>query len=167
MFACDALLTWADKNPTIVVDLFDTARAVRLLRHGVAPTIRASRASPTTSGIGQTRIRFSATHFRYRHHAEDLRRHHHAVIRDRRARGPHDGHPRRGPGWPYAPPVVTWYDGHPDVDPGGPVRQARRRWAWATGPDIARMLVYLEQLEATDIPEHRPHRLRDRRADRR
>ena len=39
VFACDALLTWADKNERkIVVDLFDTLPVpFGLLRHGVAP----------------------------------------------------------------------------------------------------------------------------------
>ena len=164
VFACDALLTWADKNShEIVVDLFDTLPVpFGLLRHGVAPDHpRIKGIADNLWDIGQDpRIRFLGNvHFGTDITLEDLRRHHHAVIFATGALADRTmGIPGEDLAGAYgAAEFVTWYDGHPDVDPEWDL-SARRAAVVGVGNvalDIARMLVRTaEQLEATDIPEH-------------
>ncbi len=164
VFACDALLTWADKNShEIVVDLFDTLPVpFGLLRHGVAPDHpRIKGIADNLWEIGQDpRIRFLGNvHFGTDITLEDLRRHHHAVIFATGALADRTmGIPGEDLTGSYgAAEFVTWYDGHPDVDPEWDL-SARRAAVVGVGNvalDIARMLVRTaEQLEATDIPEH-------------
>lgn len=164
MFACDALLTWADKNEReIVVDLFDTLPVpFGLLRHGVAPDHpRIKGIANNLWKIGQDpRIRFLGNvHFGTDITVEDLRRHHHAAIFATGALADRSmGIPGEELSGSYgAAQFVTWYDGHPDAHPEWDLT-AERAAVVGVGNvalDIARMLVRTpEQLEATDIPEH-------------
>ena len=164
VFACDALLTWADKNERkIVVDLFDTLPVpFGLLRHGVAPDHpRIKGIANNLWDIGQDpRIRFLGNvHFGTDITLEDVRRHHHAVIFATGALADRTmGIPGEDLAGSYgAAEFVTWYDGHPDAHPEWDLT-AERAAVVGVGNvalDIARMLVRTpEQLEATDIPEH-------------
>lgn len=164
VFACDALLTWADKNEQeVVVDLFDTLPVpFGLLRHGVAPDHpRIKGIANNLWEIGQDpRIRFLGNvHFGTDITLEDVRRHHHAVIFATGALADRTmGIPGEDLTGAYgAAEFVTWYDGHPDAHPEWNLT-AKRAAVVGVGNvalDIARMLVRTpEQLEATDIPEH-------------
>ena len=164
MFACDALLTWADKNEReIVVDLFDTLPVpFGLLRHGVAPDHpRIKGIANNLWDIGQDpRIRFLGNvHFGTDITVEDLRRHHHAAIFATGALADRTmGIPGEDLTGAYgAAEFVTWYDGHPDAHPEWDLTADRAAVVGVgnVALDIARMLVRTpEQLEATDIPEH-------------
>ena len=164
VFACDALLTWADKHDReIVVDLFDSLPVpFGLLRHGVAPDHpRIKGIANNLWKIGQDpRIRFLGNvHFGTDITVEDLRRHHHAAIFATGALADRTmGIPGEDLAGSYgAAEFVTWYDGHPDAHPEWDL-SAERAAVVGVGNvalDIARMLVRTpEQLEATDIPEH-------------
>ena len=164
VFACDALLTWADKHDReIVVDLFDSLPVpFGLLRHGVAPDHpRIKGIANNLWEIGQDpRIRFLGNvHFGTDITVEDLRRHHHAAIFATGALADRTmGIPGEDLAGSYgAAEFVTWYDGHPDAHPEWDL-SAERAAVVGVGNvalDIARMLVRTpEQLEATDIPEH-------------
>ncbi|MBB0967658.1 FAD-dependent oxidoreductase, partial [Dietzia aerolata] len=164
VFACDALLTWADKNEQeVVVDLFDTLPVpFGLLRHGVAPDHpRIKGIANNLWEIGQDpRIRFLGNvHFGTDITLDDVRRHHHAVIFATGALADRTmGIPGEDLTGAYgAAEFVTWYDGHPDAHPEWNLT-AKRAAVVGVGNvalDIARMLVRTpEQLEATDIPEH-------------
>lgn len=164
VFACDALLTWADEHDReIVVDLFDSLPVpFGLLRHGVAPDHpRIKGIANNLWEIGQDpRIRFLGNvHFGTDITVEDLRRHHHAVIFATGALADRTmGIPGEDLAGSYgAAEFVTWYDGHPDAHPEWDL-SAQRAAVVGVGNvalDIARMLVRTpEQLEATDIPEH-------------
>lgn len=164
VYACEALLEWADAvDREIVVDVVDRLPVpFGLLRHGVAPD------HPRIKGIARTlqeigadpRIRFLGNvEFGSDLTLEDVRRLYHAVVFSTGALADRGlGVPGEDLDGSYgAAQFVTWYDGHPDAAREWPLT-AERAAVVGVGNvalDVARMLVRTpEQLEATDIPEH-------------
>ncbi|MFL0577785.1 FAD-dependent oxidoreductase [Dietzia sp. 179-F 9C3 NHS] len=164
VYACEALLDWADSvGREIVVDLLDSLPVpFGLLRHGVAPD------HPRIKGIARTlqeigadpRIRFLGNvEFGRDLSLDDARRLYHAVLFSTGALTDRDlGIPGEDLEGSYgAAQFVTWYDGHPDAAREWPL-DAERAAVVGVGNvalDVARMLLRTaEQLEATDIPEH-------------
>ena len=164
VYACEALLAWADRHERdMVVDCIDRLPVpFGLLRHGVAPdhprikgiarTLEAIGADPRVRFLGNVEFGRDLT-------VDDVPRFYHAVVLATGALADRElGIPGEHLEGSYgAAQFVTWYDGHPD---------AERNWALTAeraavvgvgnvALDVARMLVRTpEQLEATDIPEH-------------
>lgn len=164
VYACEALLTWADQHGRdIVVDCLDRLPVpFGLLRHGVAPD------HPRIKGIARTlesigadpRIRFLGNvEFGRDLTVADVPRFYHAAVFATGALADRElGIPGEHLAGSYgAAQFVTWYDGHPDADRDWALT-ARRAAVVGVGNvalDVARMLVRTPgQLEATDIPEH-------------
>ena len=160
VYACEALLEWADAvDREIVVDVVDRLPVpFGLLRHGVAPD------HPRIKGIARTlqeigadpRIRFLGNvEFGSDLTLEDVRRLYHAVVFSTGALADRGlGVPGEDLDGSYgAAQFVTWYDGHPDAAREWPLT-AERAAVVGVGNvalDVARMLVRTpEQLEATD-----------------
>ena len=164
VYACEALTGWADATGReIVVDLVeDLPVPYGLLRHGVAPdhprikgiarVLRAITDDPRVRFLGNVTFGRDLT-------VDDARRHYHAIVLSTGAIADRTmGIPGEDlVGSHGAAEFVTWYDGHPDSDPRWSLEAERVAVIGAgnVALDVARMLVRsVDQLEATDIPDH-------------